>query len=126
MHRPNYTDAIRKLLMLDGAKIREAKARFVKGDVEGSAALIREVREDLQAFERRLSSASASTPRLDSARRPSRKLQPGDKVVIEIEGHGKSEFVDATVISATARAVNVKTYWGRVIENHPARLVRRR
>ena len=40
---------------ISAARIAEAKALMLKGDLKGSATLMREVREGLEAFERRLS-----------------------------------------------------------------------
>lgn len=39
---------------ISAERIREAKALFAKGDVKGSAAILREVRERLEVFEQRL------------------------------------------------------------------------
>lgn len=40
---------------ISAERIREAKALMGKGDVKGSAAKMREVREALEAFEKRIS-----------------------------------------------------------------------
>lgn len=109
---------------IDAEKIRQAKALFKAGDIRNSAALIREVRESLAEFEKRLNNAVAAADN-PKRKRTSGKFKANDEVMVEIEGHGKSEIVDATVISVTHRGVNLRTYWGKELRDHPPRLVRR-
>jgi hypothetical protein len=101
--------------------VKDGKQKFLKGDYRGAAENVREVREYLESFERRLNSHAKQKPE-----RATRKLRSGDEVIAEIVGHGKTEYVEATVISLGHRGVNLKTYWGLEVKDHPPRLVRRR
>lgn len=101
--------------------VKNGRTKFKSGDFKGAAEDVREVREYLESFERRLS--SMAKPKKERA---TRKLRSGDEIVAEIGGHGKTEFIDAVVISVTHRGVNMKTYWGSELRDHPPRLVRRR
>lgn len=103
--------------------LRQGKAKMIKGDYRGAAEDVREVREFLESFERRLNNIAAKAN--EPPKRKSR-LMPGDKVVVEIGGKGTTEFVDAHVLAVSGKGVTIRTYWGHDIEHCDPHLVRRR
>lgn len=100
--------------------LRQGKAKMLKGDFKGAAEDVREVREFLESFERRLNNAAMEREK------PKGRLKPGDEVFVEIGGNGGMEFVDAIVLAVDGKGVTIRTYWGRDIEHCDPRLVRRR
>lgn len=101
--------------------LHNGKAKMLKGDFKGAAEDVREVREFLESFERRLNNIAAKS----KEPRKRRMLLPGDEVMVELDGHGKTEIVGATVVAITSKGVHVKTYWGAEIKDINPRLVRR-
>ena len=103
--------------------LRQGKAKMIRGDYKGAAEDVREVREFLEAFERRLN--NIATKGKEPLKRKSR-LMPGDEVIVEIGDKRKTEFVDALVLSVSGKGITVRTYWGLDIEHCDPHLVRRR
>lgn len=105
--------------------LRRGKAKMKKGDYKGAAEDVREVREFLESFERRLNSIAERSRQPVPVKRKSR-LMPGDEVIVEIGDNKQTEFVDALVLAVSAKGITIRTYWGLDIEHCDPHLVRRR
>lgn len=103
--------------------MRLGKKKLLSGDGKGAAEDVREFREFLESFERRLN-AIAAKPK-QSAKRTNR-LMPGDAVIVEFGDNKKTEFVDALVLAVSGKGITVRTFWGLDLEEMDPHLVRRR
>lgn len=100
--------------------LRGGKTKLAKGDGKGAAEDVREFREFLESFERRLNGEIKQRVKRTA------RLMPGDLVTAEIGDAKKSEFVDALVLAVSAKGVTIRTYWGLDVEDMDPHLVRRR
>jgi hypothetical protein len=101
--------------------LKNGRAKMKKGDFRGAAEDVARLGDFLESFERRLNGI-----RDKENSKPEKKLKPGDLVMVELDYHGKTEIVDATVIGITSKGVHIKTYWGQEFPDINRRLVRRR
>lgn len=103
-----------------GKLLREGKEKLRNGDSKGAAEDIREFREFLESFERRLNGE------IKQRIKRTARLMPGDLVTVEVGDNKKTEFVNALVIAVSGKGVTVRTFWGLDVENLDPHLVRRR